>query len=302
MSKPTVTVAISAYNEEQNIKSFLDSVVVQKEEGFEIEQIWVHSDGSIDNTAKIVKSIKNPKIKLWDHKKREGKATWLNKIYKDLKTDYLVQADADVIFAHKLVVRDLINILLNNKNVGMVGGNPEPIKGNTFWEKICRVAFEPYQEFRSEVRGGDNAFSSVGQILAFKKELVKKITMPKDMVTNDIYTYFCCLSFGYKYKFVKTASVFYRAPQNLKDLIKQNTRFPIGLKRMYTLFDPKLVEQELTIPRWQLYKKLIAQFFKHPLYASVYYLINTYCRLKSAFSNVTMNAKWTMALSTKKLQ
>src|SRR3989338_5607147 len=51
------------------------------------------------------------KIKVWDHKKRTGKSTWLNKIYKDLKTDILVQSDADVVFAHNLVVHDLIKPL-----------------------------------------------------------------------------------------------------------------------------------------------------------------------------------------------
>jgi len=251
--------------------------------------------------AQLVKDLNFAKVKLWNHKKRVGKATRLNQIYKELKTDYLVQADADVILAHRKVVSEMIKPFFTDSKVGMTGGNPEPVSGNTFWEKICKVAFEPYQQFRSEVRGGNNAFSSVGQLLAFKKELVKKITVPKDMVTNDIYTYFCCLTLRYKYKFVRNAKVLFRSPQNLKDLIKQNTRFPVGLKQMYLIFDPELVEQELTIPRRQLYKKLIAQFMKHPLYAFVYFSINNYCRIKTAFSDIKMDAKWPIAQSTKKL-
>lgn len=300
-SKPTVTIAVCAYNEKENIKPFLESVINQKEDGFKIEKIWVHSDGSTDDTVQIVKSLNNAKIKLWAHKKREGKATWLNQIYRVLTTDYLVQSDADVIFASPFVVKDMIKPLTTDPKVGMTGGNPEPLEGDTFWEKTCRVAFKPYQEFRSEVRGGDNAFSSVGQLLAFRKELVKKIKISKDMVTNDIYAYFCCLSLGYKYRFVNTAKVFYRAPQNIRDVIKQNTRFPIGIKRLYDLFDPKLVEKELSIPRLQLYKKLLAQFFKHPLYATAYYLVNNYCRIKAAIFNIQTDAKWPMAESTKKL-
>ena len=300
--KPTITIAVCAYNEEQNIKAFLNSVIAQKDDGFRINAIWVHCDGSTDDTVKIVKSIKNPKIKLWDHKKREGKATWLNQIYKDLKTDYLVQTDADVIFAHKFVVRDIIKPLVTDKSSGMCGGNPEPIRGNTFWEKTCRVAFEPYQQFRSEVREGNNVFSSVGQLLAFRKELVKKIKVPKDMVTNDIYTYFCCISLGFGYKFVKSAKVFFRSPQTQKDVIKQNTRSQIGYKRMYSLFESQLVANEFNIPKWQLYQKLVAQFFKHPLYASAYYLINSYCRLKTALINTQIDAKWPIALSTKFLK
>lgn len=300
-SKPTVTIAVCAYNEQENIEAFLESCNAQKEDGFQIEQIWVHSDGSVDNTVRVVKSLRNAKVKLWEHKKRVGKATHLNQIYRLLKTDFLVQADADVIFAHKFVVRDVIEPLLTNPSVGMCGGNPEPLEGTTFWERICKVAFEPYQQFRSEVRGGNNAFSSVGQILAFKRELVKKITVPQDMITNDIYTYFCCLSLGYKYKFVKSAKVLFRSPQNLRDLIKQNTRFQIGCKRMFDLFEPQLVEWELSVPRWLLYKKLLGQFFKHPLHAGAYYLVNSYCRVKTSFMSMQMDARWPIAQSTKKL-
>lgn len=302
MYKPIVTIAVSVYNEEENIKSFLESVIVQKEEGFKIDAIWIHNDGSTDTTSQIIKSLNYPKIKLWDHKKREGKATWLNQIYKNLTTDFLVQTDADVIFAHKYVVRDITKPLMSDPKIGMTGGNPEPLEGNTFWERTCKIAFEPYQEFRSEIRGGNNAFSSIGQLLAFRKAVVKKIKVPEDMVTNDIYTYFCCLTLGYKYRFVNTAKVFYRAPQNLRDLIKQNTRFPIGIKRMYSLFNPQLVKKELNIPKRQLYKKLLTQFFKHPLYATVYYLINSYCRISTELINIHIDAKWPMAQSTKNLR
>ncbi|MBI2621975.1 MAG: glycosyltransferase [Candidatus Levybacteria bacterium] len=298
---PTVTVAVSAYNEEGNIREFLRSVLDQKEEGFKIEAVWVHNDGSSDSTAQIVRSFKNPKIRLFDHKKRAGKATWLNRIYKDLKSDFLVQSDADVIFTHKYVVRDMVKPLIDNPKVGMTGGSPEPIKGDTFWEKISRVAFEPYKYFRSEVRGGDNIFSAVGQMLAFRKEAVKKIKMPEDMLTNDIYTYFCCLTLGYKYKYAESARVVFRAPQNLSDIIKQNVRNQIGYKRMYELFDPRLVAKEFEIPKAERRKRLVAQIIKYPLHATVFYFVNNYCILITLFTKVKIDAKWPMAESTKKL-
>ena len=46
MKNPSVTVAISALNEAQNIAAFLRSVLSQKEEGFVLEKIMVISDGS----------------------------------------------------------------------------------------------------------------------------------------------------------------------------------------------------------------------------------------------------------------
>lgn len=301
MNKPTVTVAISAYNEEKNILNFLKSALVQKERGFRLKEIWIHSDGSTDKTVELAKSLKSKRIKVWDHKKRVGKSTWLNKIYQDLDTNILVQADADVIFTRDLTVHDLIQPLIKDPKVGMCGGNPIPLSGKTFWEKTAKIAFEPYQSFRSQVRGGDNIFSAIGQILAFRKELVKKINIPHDMVTNDIYTYFCCLTLGYKYKFVKSAIVHYRAPMNISDIIKQNTRIHVGCERMYHSFNTALVTKELSIPKFLLYRKLLKQFLKFPLQSTIYYLINKYCQVRSESIGKTLDAKWPIAKSTKLL-
>ena len=59
---PTVTVALSAFNEETNIGNFIASVLKQKEENFVLEKILIISDGSTDKTAEIVKSFDSPKL------------------------------------------------------------------------------------------------------------------------------------------------------------------------------------------------------------------------------------------------
>src|SRR3989344_1916132 len=141
---PSVTIAVSAYNEAKNIESFLRSVVLQKEEGFKLKTTLVVSDGSTDDTVKKARSIKSSKIRVIDSKKRIGKSSRLNQIYKTLETDILVQSDADVVFAHEFVIRDLINPLIRNKKVGMCGGNPTPIKGKTFIEKAVNCTAEVY--------------------------------------------------------------------------------------------------------------------------------------------------------------
>ncbi len=299
---PTVTVAVSAYNEEKNILKFLRSVFSQKEDGFILKEIWVHSDGSTDDTVRLAKNIKSKKLKIWDHKKRVGKSTWLNKIYRELATDILVQSDADVIFAHDLVIHDLIQPLIKNKSVGMCGGNPMPLQGKTYWEKMTRCAFEPYQDFRSIVRGGNNAFSAIGQILAYRKELIKQMTIPKDMVTNDIFTYFYCLTLGWKYRYVKSAIVFFKSPKKLKDVSKQNTRFHAGYNRMSEYFSKDLVESEMKIPKFIYIRALFKALVKHPILSISYYAINTYCRFNAFRVGKKLNAKWPIAMTTKNLR
>lgn len=302
MKKPTVTVAISAYNEEKNISAFLNSVLKQKADTFILDAIWVHSDGSGDKTVKIAKNIKSKKIRVWDHKKRVGKSTWLNKIYRDLKSDVLVQADADVILAHPFVIANLIEPLKKYSKVGMCGGNPQPLPGKSFWEKTVRNAAEPYQEFRSKVKGGHNVFSAVGQLLAFRRELVKLITVPKDMIVNDTFTYFCCLTLDWQYKFVKSAIVVYRAPQKFKDLNHQNTRFHAGYNRMFNYFPADLVKSEFTVKKWLYFVTLAKQVLKHPVLSITYYLVNLYTLYKASSLVKEMGATWSVAWTTKNLR
>jgi cellulose synthase/poly-beta-1,6-N-acetylglucosamine synthase-like glycosyltransferase len=298
---PTVTIAVAAYNEEKNILNFLKSVLSQKEEGFVIKQIWVYSDGCDDKTAEKARSVKSVKVKVREFKKRQGKSTWLNDIYQKLDTDYLVQSDADVVFGHEFVVRDIILPMMKDDKIGMCGGNPMPVEGNTFWEKMVNAAFEPYQEFRTTVRRGSNIFSAIGQLLAFRNEVVKKIEVPVDMIVNDAFTYYSSLKMGWKYSFVKSAVVLFQSPKSLKDLVRQNTRFQAGYTRMFKYFPKELVEREARIPVILYWKTLIRQFYKYPVYSLVYFFVNKYAYINAMISGSFLNAKWPVAWSTKKL-
>lgn len=297
---PTVVVAISALNEGANIRNFLESILFQKEDGFVLEKIIVISDGSNDETVQIAKSFPSPKLEVRDYKERTGKSTRLNEIYSGLKSDILVQSDADVIFSHPFVIRDIITPILENSEVGMCGGNPQPVKAVTFTEKAINCTFNAYASLRGSLRGGDNIFSVDGRLLAYGKELVKKIVVPADMIANDAYTYFCCLTLGYKYKYVDSAVVLFRSPQNLKDQIKQNTRFLSAHIRMKRYFPREVVNKEWHIPKKIILTNMAKQFFRHPILSAYIFAVNKYCSFISAKKEKELTAKWDMAYTTKK--
>ncbi len=297
---PKVTIAVCAYNEQDNIVSFLNSVLEQKAEGFTISKILVINDGSTDNTAKLVRSFGSSKIHLLDYKKRSGKSLRLNIIYSDLKDEFLLQSDADVLFSHNYVVRDMLVPLIKDKNVGMTGGNPMPLPSKTFIEKAVNCTTEVYINLRKEVRHGDNVLSADGRILAYRRELVKNITIPSDMIANDMYTYFCCLSLGKKYKFVQTAIVRFRSPQTIKDQIRQNSRFRAAPIRMKNFFAEELVEKELSIPTHLLFKHYLVTFINNPIHCLFIYFLNKYTKFIAVLNEKTMTAKWDIARTTKK--
>lgn len=299
MTKTTVTVAVSAYNEARNIAAFLNSVLAQREEGFVIEKILIISDGSTDETAARVRAFNSQKVELREYADRLGKSSRLNEIYAHLSSDILVQSDADVIFAHNRVIRDLITPLLLPGQVAMCGGRPVPVPGQTFTERAVNLTAQVYDQFRSLVRGGNNIFSADGRLLAFKRELVKKITVPADMIANDAFTYFCCLQAGYRYQFVPTAIVNFRSPQTLRDQVRQNTRFAAARTRMIKYFGMPLVSTEYYIPTALYYRGVAGQFLRHPLLCGYVFAINLYCKFRSRLAEKRLTAKWDLVQTTK---
>lgn len=296
---PTVTIALSAFNEEHNILPFLKSVLKQKELGFVIEKIWVYNDGSIDKTVAKVRSLKSQKIEVIDDKQRVGKSSRLNQIYQRVKTDFLIQSDADVVFAHPLVIHDILQPLMNNSKVGMCGGHPQPIAATTFTEKAVNTTFEVYAPLRKVGKHGDNVYSVDGRLLAYRRELLKKIYVPEDMIANDAYTFYCCLMEGYQYTYVASAVVLFRSPQNLRDQIRQNTRFLAAPIRMTRYFPEELVFQQREVPPGFILKNTLKQFIKHPILCSYIFLVNGYCRLRVKKAEEVLTAQWPMAITTK---
>jgi cellulose synthase/poly-beta-1,6-N-acetylglucosamine synthase-like glycosyltransferase len=300
-SMPTVTIAVSAYNEEKNIKTWLTSVLTQQETGFKLQNILIHSDGSSDSTVAVANTFTDKRIIIFDHKQRVGKSTRLNQIYQNLDSDFLVQTDADIVFAHHNVIHDLIGPLISDDSVMMCGGNPLPVSGKTFVEKAVNISFGAYQPFRTKVRHGNNIFSADGRLLAYRNFFVKQITVPENMIANDAYTYFVCKSCLYNYRHVPSATVYFRSPQTLKDQIKQNTRFLAAPLRFKRLFSEKLVSEEYSIPKYLLWKNMFRQFIRYPIYSFYIFIVNQYCHIKARLIERQLNGKWAMAVTTKSL-
>lgn len=299
--KATVTIAVTAFNESRNIKKFLTSVLAQKTEGYILKKILVVSDGSTDKTAKIARSLKSKKLFVIEYKKREGKSYRLNQIYKNIDADILVQSDADVIFASPYVISEIIKPLKQGKNIMMCGGNPIPLNGKSFTERAVNATVEAYLNFRKSVRGGNNGFSADGRILAYKRDFIKEVVIPSDMIANDAYTYYLCLTKGYKYKFVNSAVVYFKSPNTLKDHIRQNTRFEAAPIRLERYFDKKMIQKERFVPRLKYLKESFRQFLKHPVLCSYIYLINSYCKVKASFVEKKLTGRWEIAKTTKGL-
>ncbi len=92
-----ISFVIIAYNEERVIGRCIDAII--KQDNLSDYEVVVVNDGSIDNTAKIVKaySASNPSVKLFSFPKNRGRGAARAKGVESALGDYIAFIDADII-------------------------------------------------------------------------------------------------------------------------------------------------------------------------------------------------------------
>lgn len=106
---PTVTILISALNEEAVIRERLENVLSIDYPPDKLETV-IASDGSTDRTCALVRQYAETypgRVRLLEYWERRGKATVLNSVVQQLQSDIVVFSDANTMF-HSQAVMNLI--------------------------------------------------------------------------------------------------------------------------------------------------------------------------------------------------
>ena len=297
--KPTVTIGIPAYNEEQNIFNLLQSVLRQKQNGFKIVEIILISDGSTDNTVNKVRKVKDKRLLIINNKKRDGKSVQLNKIFELAEGDIIVLFDADVVLYDSNTLHNLIKPIIKNRNVGLTGGYPVQSPTRNFLEQAIAIGNKAYEDARYKFRNGNNVYCCIGQILALSKKFAKSLYVPENVIANDNFMYFSCLSHNFKFEHAKSAKVLKRSPINLGDHFKQSERFITARKRLKKLFG-KLAENEYKMTSHLLFYYKLKAFIKNPIHCLTLFILNVYASILAYKNRKKLNAVWSIAWSTKR--
>jgi len=106
---PKISVIMSVFNDEKNIESSVNSILQQTYENFEL---LVRDDGSIDQTRKILDSIRDERLKIYTSSKNIGLTKSLNLLIKKSKGTLIARQDSDDISLDdrfEIQVKKLIN-------------------------------------------------------------------------------------------------------------------------------------------------------------------------------------------------
>src|SRR4030042_2478897 len=240
---PLISVLIPARNEEENIKRCLVSLTKQDYKNIEI---LVLDDGSLDNTAGVVKKLseKDHRIKLYSGDLL--KKGWLGKSYacwqlsKHAKGDYLIFTDADTLHFPNSISGAVACLL--RYNLDALSVFPKEIMV-TFHERMM-IPFGHYIILSLMplylIRKVKSALfcTAIGQFMLFKKEVYEKIGGHKSIkgkILEDMKISKRVKNFGYKFMiFDGRNNVYCRMYKNFREIVKGYSRV------LFAVFDYKV--------------------------------------------------------------
>lgn len=292
----TITIGISAFNEQENIARLVNGILLQKTTGArKIMSITIVSDGSTDNTVSELAKINDKRITIVKCTKRKGKNTRLNQIFKSVNSDILILFDADIILEGQFVVDALAKAFRKGQNIGFVAGNAQPVKGKTIVERASNNFIESLNYMKSKVKRGQNIYSVRGPVLAYSNTLMNKFTFPVD-VPDDRYSFLICKKLGFDFYYESSAKVYFRSPKNLYDQLTQCRRFRKDRDSLERYFDSKTLNDEYYLPLILKIQAAIYQVLHDPLA----YVVMKYIQVRDRLSNdKPVKNTWEIALTTK---
>ncbi len=233
----TVTIVISAYNEEKTVLKLLNSINVQNRGNFLLEKVLILCDGCTDKTAEICRefSRRNKGYSIQEFRERKGKAMRLMKIFEKLTTDIVIIFDADVVLGNNFVIEELVNGF-SKDNIGIVGGFNMPMAPRNYFESLIITWLKIWNGIRFEFNSGNTVHNSLGCVLAINKNVASKVKFPSTIIPDDDFIYFTAITNGYKFKFSKKSIVHYRTIDNFSDFLKQHSRLYHSKEQIFDFF------------------------------------------------------------------
>lgn len=293
MKKPTVTIGICAYNEEDNIERVLESVFAQNVRSFVIHQMRVLSDGSSDQTVKRAQSVPRPNnipLTIAASSKRLGKTARMNTLLRECTSDIFVLIDADVELQHKDCLEELIKPLMKDKNVGLVGGYCKYRAPKTLLQRSIASSVRAYDNLAHNYKRGRTHLTCSGGFLALPGTFAKTIQIPNEVYSTDTYLYLLCLQNKKKYMFALRATALYDLPSTYREHFNRLSRYTSTTEELTPFFGDMAVDV-LRVEPSLLMKYKIQEILRNPLGALSIALLNKYISLSIKYKPVSLDSK-----------
>ena len=301
IKKPTITVVIPAYNEQENIGNVLDSLLLQKLKRFRMEKIVVYTDGSTDNTLDIVrkKIIKPSLIDLRIGTHQKGKFYRLNKIYKQNKSDVLIVLDADIALVGNSFVENFAASIIDDEGAMLVSAWELPLIPKTFVGRIIASSYLMWDNVRWSIPNYDHVQNLYARATAYRGLFAAKLHIPDQATEERMYLYLMAKKTN-GFRLTQKACIYYWPVTTLYDYVKLSERaFGRPQPTVNKLFGFDATHL-YAVPKKYKYEGMIKSFIQDPFYMSLGMLLGLILS-KLTLGRKTQDSQiWEISLSTKK--
>ena len=235
--KPSVTLVIPAYNEE-------DIIAAKAQNCLEIDyppsklRILFITDGSDDNSFSILSEIDGVEV---SHQiRRAGKAAAENRAMSLVSTPIVVFCDANTML-NRQSVRELVKYYVDPR-VGGVAGEKKVLSGQK--DSAGGAGEGIYWKYESALKRWDSELYTVvgaaGELISFRADLVKPLE--EDTILDDFMQSLRICEKGYVVKYEPGAIATETASENVEEELKRKVRIAAGgwqsMSRLTSLLNP----------------------------------------------------------------
>jgi len=193
----------------------------------EIAEIIVVASACTDKTVPIVREFmaRDPRVKLIEQPKREGKTIAVNQFIAAAQTDICVLESGDTI-PHEYAVEHMVRIFAD-PNVGMVGAHKVPVNTpDHIAGLLTHLRLRMEHELCLEI-------PRLGEMIAFRKVFER---IPADIAMDEAFVEAFIVKRGMEVKYAPDAIVYNTGPTTIGDFMRQRRRNHAGhlfLKHKY---------------------------------------------------------------------
>lgn len=231
--EPTVSIIISAYNEEDCIEAKIKNLLTLNYPKSKIE-IIVGSDGSTDKTDVVVSRYASSNLSFYVFEQRRGKMATLNDLVAKSQSEILVFNDARQSLDQN-ALRELVTNFCDS-SVGCVSGELHFVplqqaggtaKGiNLYWK---------YEKFlRACESQAYSMLGATGAIYAIRRNLFTQI--PQNVVLDDMYVPLKIIQMGFRAIWDPAAKAYDKVADNPQEEHRRKVRTLYGNYQIFQLF------------------------------------------------------------------
>jgi len=218
---PAISIVISAYNESANVEKRITNLA-QCEYPGEVEVVFV-DDCSEDSTKQLAQYYLDNYFfdyQLLINRIRMGTTKSYTKAINTATNNIIVVTDADVVFKPNALTK-IINRLMSNEKIAAVTGDIQTRSTNTTIDELEGYYRSVYGKMCEWESVYDSTFNFNGALLAFKKDIITRVT---DVGADDANIAFTAIRMGYRAVYERESVVYETLPTSFTVAYKQKIR------------------------------------------------------------------------------